>query len=86
MKQELILTGLRDGTMEKPKFERDNLECRSSGNHLKEIPEVLSGLSLQAECGKGFDPGSNTAKRIRETEKADEEKTGIERNQSDQNH
>ncbi|MEN8117215.1 MAG: hypothetical protein ABFS16_09565 [Bacteroidota bacterium] len=39
---------LRDGTTEKPKFERDNLECQSSGNHLKENPEVLSRLSHQA--------------------------------------
>jgi len=71
-------SGRRDG---KPKFEQDTLESRSSGNHLKENPEVLSRLGLQAECGKGFGPGSNTAQQIWETEKADEEKKGIARNQ-----
>jgi len=36
----------------KPKFEQDNLECQSSGNHLRESPEVLSRLGLQAVCKK----------------------------------
>ena len=38
----------------KPKFEQDNLECQSSGNHLRESPEVLSRLGLQAECQKNL--------------------------------
>ncbi|WP_319481780.1 hypothetical protein [uncultured Draconibacterium sp.] len=42
----------RGGTMKKLKFERDILEYQSSGNHLKEVPEVLSRLSHQAGSKK----------------------------------
>nr|WP_319997402.1 hypothetical protein [uncultured Draconibacterium sp.] len=38
--------------MKKLKFERDILEYQSSGNHLKEVPEVLSRLSHQAGSKK----------------------------------
>jgi hypothetical protein len=48
LKQEPILSNLRDGTTKKPKFETDNLECQNSGNHPKENPEVLSRLGRQA--------------------------------------
>jgi hypothetical protein len=41
-----------DGAQEKPKFERDNLEGQSSGNHLKENPEVLSRLGFRQEAKK----------------------------------
>jgi hypothetical protein len=45
-------TNLRDGITEEPKFERDKLENQSSGNHLKENPEVLSRLGQQAGSNK----------------------------------
>lgn len=48
LKPESILSNLRDGTREKPKFEPDNLECQRSDNHPKENPEVLSRLGRQA--------------------------------------
>jgi len=48
LKLESIHSDLRDGTTKKPKFGLDILECQSSGNHLKEYPEVLSRLSRQA--------------------------------------
>lgn len=38
-----ILTILREGTTEKPKFEQDMLECRNSINHLKEIQKFFQG-------------------------------------------
>jgi predicted AlkP superfamily phosphohydrolase/phosphomutase len=43
-----VSTSLRGGIQKEPKFERDNLEGQSSGNHLKENPEVLSRLSHRA--------------------------------------
>ena len=48
MKPESFHPLLREGTPEKPKFERDKLEYQSSGNQLKGNPEVLSRLSHQA--------------------------------------
>ncbi|MCD6355037.1 MAG: hypothetical protein J7L95_05765 [Prolixibacteraceae bacterium] len=42
-------SNLRDGAQKEPEFERDNLENQSSGNHLKENPEVLSRLGHRAE-------------------------------------
>jgi len=38
-----ILSDLREGTTEKPKFEQDMLECRNSSNHLKEIQKFFQG-------------------------------------------
>jgi hypothetical protein len=43
---------LRDGAQKEPEFERDKLEYQSSGNQLKENPEVLSRLGQQAEGKK----------------------------------
>jgi hypothetical protein len=43
---------LREGTSEKPEFERDLLESHSSFNHRETNPEVLSRLSRQAGVTK----------------------------------
>ncbi len=52
MKPDLILTNLREGTMEKPKFERDMLECRNSSNHLKEIQKFFQGEVYRQDVEK----------------------------------
>jgi hypothetical protein len=47
-----VLSDLREGTPEKPKFEQDLLESQSSFNHREKNPEVLSRLSHQAGAAK----------------------------------
>ncbi|MCY1722953.1 hypothetical protein OU798_21580 [Prolixibacteraceae bacterium Z1-6] len=66
MEWNLILSFLREGTKEKPKFEPDNLEYQSSGNHLKENPEVLSRLGQQA----GSDETKVSAAKLHNTKEA----------------
>jgi len=62
-----FLSNLRDGTQKEPKFESGLLEGQSSGNHLKENPEVLSRLGLRQEAN-GI-AKLQTARNLRETSK-----------------